>query len=144
MSDDDKEKVAAPQSEPPEEDVDLRFSGALVRTALSSEQTLLAWVRTSLSMIGLGFGVTQFFHYVVQQEDALQHTASVRRLGLAIISIGVVVLILAIVEHVWRLRKMKEQGLPTDAGSFLPIGSAVGLLAIGVIALVSVFMNWNL
>jgi uncharacterized membrane protein YidH (DUF202 family) len=125
-------------------DPDLRIPGALVRTALSSEQTLLSWVRTTLSLITFGFTITQIFHYLEGEQQGADLSTDPRRLGMALICVGVLVLAVAVVEHVLRLRKLKNQGLPTDAGSFLPLGSAVGLIAIGVVALVSVFMKWNL
>ncbi len=123
---------------------DLRLPAALVRTALSSEQTLMSWVRTALSLFTFGFSITQFFYYLEQQQEDTNFSAGPRRLGISLICVGVLVLVLAVVEHVQRLRKMKNQGLPPDSGSFLPLGSAVAILAIGIVALVSVFLNWHL
>ena len=40
--------------------------------------------------------------------------------------------------------RIKEQGLPADAESLLPIGSAAALLVIGVVALIITLMNWSL
>ena len=128
----------------PETPRDLRLPAALVRTALSSEQTLMSWVRTSLSLFTFGFSITQFFYYLEQQQEDSHFSAGPRRLGISLIGVGILVLILAMVEHVQRLRKMREQGLPSDSGSFLPIGSAGAILAIGIVALVSIFLKWHL
>jgi hypothetical protein len=54
------------------------------------------------------------------------------------------ILVLAVVEHLLRIRALKSQGLPEDAGSLLPMGSAVGLLAISIVALISVFLGWHI
>ncbi len=134
---DDKDP-AAPETAP-----DLRIPAALVRTALSSEQTLMSWVRTSLSLSTFGFSIAKFFQYLVGQSDA-SLTAGPRRLGIALILLGVVVLAAAVVEHMLRIRDLKRQGLPADASSFLPMGSAGAMLAIGLVALVSVFLRWQL
>ncbi len=123
---------------------DLRLPAALVRTALSSEQTLMSWIRTSLSLFTFGFSITQFFFYLEQQKEGIQISAGPRRMGFALVCVGIVVLLAAMVEHVLRLRKMKKQGLPADAASFLPFGSAVALLVIGIAAFVSIIMNWSL
>ena len=128
----------------PEIPRDLRLPAALVRTALSSEQTLMSWVRTSLSLFTFGFSITQFFYYLEQQQEDSHFSAGPRRLGISLIVVGILVLVLAMVEHVQRLRKMREQGLPSDSGSFLPIGSAGAILAIGIVALVSIFLKWHL
>jgi putative membrane protein len=124
----------------PESDRDLRLAGALVRTALSSEQTLMSWVRTALSLSTFGFAIAKFFQYLAGQADT-PLAAGPRRLGIALILLGVVVLTGAIVEHILRIRGLKEQGLPADASSFLPLGSAGAMLAIGLVALVSVFLR---
>jgi uncharacterized membrane protein YidH (DUF202 family) len=71
-------------------------------------------------------------------------STSPRRLGIALICLGVVVLIMAVVEHVLRIRVLKKQGLPPDSGSFRPIGSAVVMLVIALVALLSVFLRWQL
>ncbi len=131
-------------SETLEPSKDLRLPAALVRTALSSEQTLMSWVRTSLSLFTFGFSITQFFYYLERQQQDSDFSAGPRRLGISLIGVGILVLVLAVAEHVQRLRKMREQGLPADSVSFLPIGSALGLLVIGIVALVSVFLNWQL
>ena len=128
-------------SETPETPRDLRLPAALVRTALSSEQTLMSWVRTSLSLFTFGFSITQFFYYLEQQQEDSHFSAGPRRLGISLIGVGILVLVLAVVEHVERLRKMKEQGLPADSGSLLPLGSAGAILAIGIVALVSIFLK---
>lgn len=144
MSEEAQSRPEDEQSETPETPRDLRLPAALVRTALSSEQTLMSWVRTSLSLFAFGFSITQFFYYLEQQQEGSDFSSGPRRLGLALIGVGILVLVLAVVEHLQRLRTLKEQGLPTDSGSILPIGSAGAILAIGIVALVSVFLNWHL
>ena len=123
---------------------DFRVLAALVRTAFSSEQTLMSWIRTSLSLFTFGFSITQFFYYLEQQKEGTGLSSGPRRFGMSLVCVGILVLVLATVEHVQRLRRMKTQGLPPDASSFLPIGSAVALLAIGIAALVSIMLNWHL
>jgi len=76
------------------------------------------------------------------RQTCLAATAAPNRLGIALISVGTLILVLAVVEHLLRIRTLKSQGLPEEAGSLLPMGSAVGLLAISIIALVSVFLGW--
>ena len=143
MSDVDAVKSDDKVPAAPETASDLRIPAALVRTALSSEQTLMSWVRTSLSLSTFGFSIAKFFQYLVGQSD-VSLTAGPRRLGIALILLGVVVLAAAVVEHMLRIRDLKRQGLPADASSFLPMGSAGAMLAIGLVALVSVFLRWQL
>ncbi len=146
MSEMDKPKTqpgneAAKKEEPPK---DWRIPSALVRTAFSSEQSLMSWIRTCLSLFTFGFSITQFFQYLEEKQGLIRLSAGPRRLGLALVGVGILALILAMIEHVLRIRRMKEEGLPPDSSSFLPIGSAVALLAIGIVALISIMMKWTL
>ena len=127
----------------PPEERDLRLAAALVRTALSSEQTLMSWVRTSLSLSTFGFSIAKFFQYLAGASHP-ELVASSRRLGLTLISVGVIALLTAMAQHVSRVRSLKKQGLPPDSGSFLPFGSAAVMLVIGLAALVGVFLGWQL
>ena len=43
---------------------DLRVVAALVRTAFASEQTLMSWMRTSVSLFAFGIAIVQFFQFV--------------------------------------------------------------------------------
>lgn len=104
----------------------------------------MSWIRTCLSLFTFGFSIAQFFQYLAPQQDGNRTLASPHQLGLALIGVGILALVLAIVEHVQRIRNMKRRGLPADASSVLPIGSAVGLLGIGVAALITVAMRWSL
>jgi len=117
---------------------DLRIPAALVRTFLSSEQTLMSWIRTSLSMITFGFSIAKFFNYLEERQEGSQISDAPEQLGLSLICVGILVVLLAIIEHVLRYRSMKKQGLPADSVSFLPFGSAVALLVIGIAACLGV------
>ena len=123
---------------------DLRRPAALVRTAFSSEQTLLSWIRTSLSLITFGFSITKFFYFLGERQEDVQLSAGPRRLGIALVCVGIFVLVLAIAEYVQRLRRIREQGLPKEIKSVLPLSSAVAMLVIGITALTSIILNWPL
>ncbi len=124
--------------------IDLATIAALVRTALASQRSLMAWIRTSVSMFTFGFSITQFFYFMEQQHEGTQFSAGPRRLGVALIGVGILALVLAIVEHVQVLRKLKEMGLPAIPQYSLSIGSAVAILTIGGAALISIVFNWSL
>ena len=48
----------------------LDFAGelALKRTLLAHQRTLMAWIRTSASMISFGFTIYKFFEYLTTAE----------------------------------------------------------------------------
>lgn len=143
-----EKEISELQSDGKQNDVipkkDLRILASLARTAFSADQTLMSWIRTSLSLFTFGFSITQFFQYLEKREDMAHLSASPRMLGLSLVGVGILLLMLALSEHLWRINSLKKQGLPQDSGLFLPIGSAFALLIIGVLALISILLNWSL
>lgn len=77
---------------------------AWLRTRMAAERTLMAWMRTAVSMIGFGFTIVQFF----EKLGAMQGVAEAARpqaprfLGLALIACGVAALMIS----VWQYRKV--------------------------------------
>ena len=74
---------------------------ALSRTILAHERTLMAWVRTSTSMISFGFTIYKFFQFV-QDDRAAQHAQKLlepRGVALVMILIGVGGLVLATIDY---------------------------------------------
>jgi len=120
------------------------LAGALVRTVLSSEQTLMSWIRTSVSLFTFGFSISKFFQFLAVKQDDTEFSTGPRRLGISLICVGILMLLLAMADHVRLIRYMRKQGLPADSGSYLPFGSAAAFLAIGLVALVSVYLKWGL
>jgi putative membrane protein len=75
-----------------------------LRTRLSLERTLMAWVRTAVSLIGFGFTIVQFFERLGDMEGVEMATRpqAPRYLGLALIGAGVASLLIS----VWQYRIM--------------------------------------
>jgi putative membrane protein len=75
---------------------------------MAAERTLMAWTRTSLSLISFGFGLYKFLKSVLQKPLASQvlRNDSPRNAGLALIVIGILPLTLACLQHWVYKRKL--------------------------------------
>jgi putative membrane protein len=117
---------------------------ALVRTSLSSERSLMSWIRTSVSLYTFGFSITKFLDYLGKQKEVTGSSTGLYRLGFAIICIGILGLVLAAVGHLQRLKKMKRLGLPTVSLISLPVVATAALALIGIAVLIGIGLNWSL
>ena len=115
---------------------------ALARTAFTSERTLLAWMRTSVSLITFGFSITKFHEYLEKQHQGAQFADGPFLLGIALIFFGTIALLPAVVAHFHRIRRMKELGMPVISMLSIPLVATVALFGIGVLTLIDLYLNW--
>ena len=113
------------------------------RTRQAADRTLMAWIRTSLSLIGFGFGIAKY-------RDILLEAGFIKRppeefnttliFGLSFISLGVLGLLAAVIQH-WRiLQNLKKEPLIFPIFHPLAMITAIVLLFIGIFAFVAVLM----
>ena len=114
---------------------------AIARTSFSSDRALMAWMRTSTSLYSFGFSITKFVDYLEKRDGGLASSAGPDRLGFALVLVGILVLLPATIEYVWRLRKMKSLGLATVSRIPPPVVIATGLLLVGIATLIAIASN---
>ena len=101
------------------------------RVELAAERTMLAWVRTGLSMMGFGFVVARFGLFL--RELATTHGSATSSHGLslwagvALVALGVATLVVAPVRHarlLHRLRSGETAGITARPGMALAFSLA--------------------
>jgi putative membrane protein len=70
---------------------------------MSAERTLMAWIRTAISMITFGFTIYKSFQYLLDK-DLAQHVHGPRNLAVALIGIATLLLPLATIQY-WTYRR---------------------------------------
>ena len=80
---------------------------------------------------------------VGEQESGVQLPAGLRRLGLTLIVMGVAALALAMLEHLNRIRRMGQLGLPSTSHFPLSVAAATALLVIGIAILIALMGTWS-
>ena len=89
-----------------------------IRTRLALERTMLAWLRTAVSLIGFGFAIVQFFEHFQQLPGVrpAAHPEAPRYLGLALISCGVLTLLFSLGQYWWTIRYLWSEPYAAIAG----------------------------
>ncbi|MFP4048284.1 MAG: YidH family protein [Bacteroidales bacterium] len=103
------------------------------REHLANERTFLAWIRTSIALMGFGFVIVKFTLFL-KQLSLLLGTSNVSTneywaiIGVIMVAIGVIIVILAFVQYKMNYRQLKRN-------LFVP--SSMPLLLITLIMILS-------
>lgn len=89
---------------------DLATDLALERTLMAADRSLMAWVRTALSMISFGFTIYKLLQTFQQQGGGLSGAASPRVMGLFLTGLGTVAMVMGTLEYWYRLKGLRERG----------------------------------
>lgn len=112
------------------------------RTRMSADRTLMAWIRTAVSMISFGFTIYKFFMYLQESHllsgQLLMHGP--RNLGLGLVGLGTFLLAMAIVEYL-----LYERSLSKRMGQKFPLSTAlmaaILISVLGILALLNILFN---
>ena len=111
---------------------------AVERTRLANERTLMAWIRTSTSLIAFGFTIFKFFQYLAT-DDHRREVVSPWVVGMVMIIVGLTGLALAWVQHRQQLKALKAE---VGTMPYSISGIMAGLIAVlGVVALAVVVLR---
>jgi putative membrane protein len=122
---------------------------AWVRTRLALERTIMSWLRTAVALIGFGFAIVQYLEHLEQTPGAraayLPHAP--RYLGLALISCGILALVISVWQYLWTVRYMWGEpytplaGLTKEGMNSPVIAVAIVLILIGLFAFFAVLLR---
>jgi putative membrane protein len=122
---------------------------AWLRTRLALENTLMAWVRTAIALIGFGFSIVEIFNRLANMPGVappLQPGMS-RYVGLTLIGAGVLGLVISCWQYLWISNYLWSEQFRSIAGlregpmQTPGLVIAILLIILGVCAFISVLLR---
>jgi putative membrane protein len=110
------------------------------RNREAAERTLMAWIRTALSLIGFGFGIGKLSDYLdaagLHTSRDPAHTTLV--FGASFIVVGILGLLAAIVQHARIMNRLSRPDFAYNAMRPIAMTVACMLILIGVFGLIAI------
>jgi putative membrane protein len=106
---------------------------AFERTVLAENRTLMAWIRTAISLISFGFTIYKFFHEISEKPGPTHQLFSPRKIGMVMISLGLLTLIWGIMEHRTILKKLKKSYPATERSRSAWLAVSVLIFGLGLL-----------
>jgi putative membrane protein len=112
------------------------------RNRLAADRTLMAWIRTALSLIGFGFGIGKLFEYlrVAGLREAADPIRSTKIFGGSFIILGMLALLAAVIQHARILQRLETPNYAYSAMRPLAVTVAIMLLLIGAFGLIGILL----
>lgn len=114
------------------------------RNRAAQERTLMAWIRTSLSLISFGFGIQSIMAILYEQFEAVVNPPRLSRiLGLSFVVLGTGSMLAAAIDHQRQLHRIQRDDLTYKPRRSPALVVAYVLAALGVLAFVGILINWQ-
>jgi putative membrane protein len=112
------------------------------RNRAAADRTLMAWIRTSIAMIGFGFGVGKLSDVLEGKVAAMPEDPinSGIVFGEAFIALGIFSLLAAVVQYGRILKRIDNPQYIYTPSRALPMITAIALLAIGLFGFIAILL----
>ncbi|KAI8367768.1 hypothetical protein BD560DRAFT_331210 [Blakeslea trispora] len=123
----------------------LENKASVARDHLANERTFLAWIRTSLSIISVGIGITQLFHLNKDQSNHHLLWESIyidrgKSLGLGFIATGISYILFAFIRYFHSQEAMTKGYFPASRG-IIVITTLSTLILLAIVFVIILFQK---
>jgi inner membrane protein YidH len=112
---------------------------AFARTRAAYERTMMSWIRTSTSLITFGFSIYKFFQLEGLTRARPNQVIGSRQFALILVSIGLISLLLATLEHRRNIRALGAEYVGEQRSLAVLVAALISIL--GIIALVAMIFR---
>ena len=107
------------------------------RVYFAAERTFLAWIRTGLGLMGVGFAVARFGLFLRQMQSEETHlpihsTGLSVRSGVALVALGVIVNLSAVFSHIAAVKRLRSGTWIPGRVSKSAVALAIVLAIVGI------------
>lgn len=112
------------------------------RNRAAEERTLMAWIRTSLSLIGFGFGIDRIVAAIDQSLGGTLNPLRLSRiLGLSFVALGTFAMLYAAIDHRHQLQRIQRNDLIYLHRHSPSLVVAYVLAVLGTVAFVGILIS---
>jgi putative membrane protein len=112
---------------------------AFDRTRAAYERTMMSWIRTATSLITFGFSIYKFFQLEALGRKPQKRPIGPREFAFALVSIGLVSLLLATLEHRQNIRALGVRYAGKQHSLAVLVAGLISML--GILALVAMIFR---
>ncbi|MDY7021858.1 MAG: DUF202 domain-containing protein [Cyanobacteriota bacterium] len=114
------------------------------RNRAAAERTLTSWIQNSLALIGFGIAFDQIFVALQQSFPQEENWAALTKLshflGLSLITLGIGLLVLAMIQHYIEVKSIEAEDYITKPARSLNLAVGIGIILFGLAASITIWL----
>ncbi|WP_428912478.1 YidH family protein [Niallia sp. Krafla_26] len=108
---------------------DQTIDSKYIQQHLANERTFLAWLRTAIAIIGVGFLVTNL-HFTMKSSLSPTGDFLANIIGLSSVGLGILTIIMATIAYLKKIHAINNQTFRTPKTTIITLGVFVIMIAI--------------